>query len=421
MELTDFEISFTDRGITPEEVYNDFLSILKSCYRRSQENYRFFFLNYIDKAVMGRLEEYLNTHKIPYNFRAFNRKTREEIPPLYEVYLDGFEVKDLTHYGIFQIFPDTDREIFFYYHGPNKNGLHTIPIVACRDRGTLESLLGEMREFIRTKLTNPDRRIFLYHNGDTFESMPLEEVHWEDVILPEDQYRRIRLSIENFLKGESLYKKHNLPYKRGILFAGPPGNGKTMLCKAIAWELGLPFIMCDQYFRDTIRTTLKMASTLAPAVVCFEDLDSINKSFDLSKSFFLNLLDGFNANERVLILATTNRPEEIDIALSRRPSRFDNVFRIKNPDEACRRRMLGRLFKDTIKEEFIEELVEKTGGFSMAYLKELYLMSMMWAIDRGEDTPQWFDILEALETLKKQMRNASKPIEEKPDFMGFNS
>src|SRR5208283_4599961 len=212
-------------------------------------------------------------------------------------------------------------------------------------------------------------------------------VRWEDIILPESMYQKIRLTIETFLKSRNIYERLSVPYKRGILFAGSPGNGKTLLCRAIAWQCNLPFIIFplieDSSDHDLDRA-FELAHDLAPAILCFEDLDSINKTH-VTLSYFLNKIDGFEALDGIMLIATTNRPEDIDSALSNRPSRFDSVFRINNPDEDCRYRMLKKYFNDTIDDGVLMDLVARTQGFSMAYLKELYLLSAMIAVDGGTE------------------------------------
>lgn len=273
---------------------------------------------------------------------------------------------------------------------------------------------GYKEEVIREKL-------IIETNGDT---VPMEPVRWEDVVLPKSLYDNLRVSVESFFKGKGVYDRLGIPYKRGILLAGSPGNGKTFVCKAIARESDLPFIVMPitQGATDNdLDQALDLARDLAPAIVCFEDIDSISKTH-ISKSYFLNRLDGFEALEGVLILGTTNKPEEIDAALGNRPSRFDSVFRIPNPDEECRARILRRFFKESADDDLLAWMVGETRGFTVAYLKELFLLSAMRSLGRGVEKPDREDIVAALETLRSQMQNSAKPLDdEETEKIGFHN
>lgn len=408
------EPGFPENDSIYEAIYGDFVEILRQCYRRDPENYSFISVHY-DDEVAKNMEDYLKENHIPFSFRAYDRISKKELPPRNSCVIEDTRVRRLMSYGIFHIYPDTDREIFYYYYGPFDRIGRRVAFVAFRDIDSFNELISEIKAFVADRIRN--NRVMLYDG----EVQPLEEIHWDDVILPDELYRGIRISIESFLKGKEIYKKINIPYKRGILLAGQPGNGKTMLCKAIAWECGLPFIVCSLHRSLSdfeIDETFDKARELSPAIVCFEDIDSLRRT-SVTLSYFLNKLDGFDSVEGVLIVATTNKPEEIDVALSNRPSRFDSVFRIPNPDKDCRYRMLKRYFKDTVSEEIIKELVSKTKGFTMAYLKELYLLSVMSAINRETEIPDEADINSALETLKRQMASAQKPVEEKRQ-VGFD-
>jgi len=396
-----------ERDSIYEALYGDFIEMLRMCFNREIEEYQFVNL-YHDDEVAGTITEYLSAKNIPHTFHSYDLERKELLPPRYAGYVTGDGVNLTFPFGIFHINPDTEDEIFYYYFGPMDRMGRRAVFVAYRKEESLNRLIRGIREFRMERIKNNRLMIF---DG---EEIPLEEVCYEDVILPDDLYRGIRLSIESFLKGKEMYRRLNLPYRRGILLAGEPGNGKTLLCKAIAWESGLPFIVCSMQHTLTdldIDEAFEKARAMSPAIICFEDLDSLKRT-SVALSYFLNKIDGMDSVEGVLILATTNRPEEIDVALSNRPSRFDSVFRIPRPDGDCRYRMLKRYFRDTVGEEVLKRTVKATSGFSMAYLKELYLLSVMYAINRGRETPTEEEINGAVEVLKRQMVYARKPVEE---------
>lgn len=150
----------------------------------------------------------------------------------------------------------------------------------------------------------------------------------------------------------SLFKKRELeelgtkPIK-GVLFSGPPGTGKTMLARIIAKEVNASFYHINgpeiftKYYGDSekiLRLLFDDAQTKDKSIIFFDELDSIaskrkEDSHEVSKRVvtqLLTLMDGFNKKSDVLIIATTNKPEDIDSAL-RRPGRFDWEIKFNNP------------------------------------------------------------------------------------------
>jgi SpoVK/Ycf46/Vps4 family AAA+-type ATPase len=205
-----------------------------------------------------------------------------------------------------------------------------------------------------------------------------------------------------------------VPWKRGVLFLGPPGNGKTHCLRGVLGMLDLPTLYV-QSFRsryDTdernIEEIFDRARRVAPCAVVFEDLDA--QITPRNRSFFLNQLDGFAPNAGLLVLATTNHPERLDPAIVDRPSRFDRKYHFPLPVSDSRAVFLARWterldrhLKLTAEQHAV--LVERTEGFSFAYLKELCLSAVLrWMKQRPSDG--LFTILESqLEVLRLQMRS----------------
>jgi hypothetical protein len=408
-------LEFLDHDSVYEIIYGHFIELLKRLFRKDPNSYTFASIHY-DDVVAQYLEQYLKEHRIPYILKGFDKERRIEVPHRYSCVIDRYELENVYSFGIFNIYPETDEEIFYYAYGPFGRINRRVTFVACRRLETLNNLLDGIKKYYVYRVRSGG----LLLNADREETVT-EEVHWDDVILPEELYKSIRISIESFLKGKHIYQRLSIPYKRGILFAGNPGNGKTLLCKAIAWESKLPFILfpLNESVSDfELDNAFDLALDLSPSIICFEDLDSIRRTH-ITLSYFLNKIDGFETLNGVLILATTNKPEDIDAALSNRPSRFDSVFRIPNPDEECRYRMIKRYFKDSIDDELANDLVLKTKGFSMAYLKELYLLSIMTAINRGTDIVNEDDVNSALKVIHRQILTGNKPLEREAVEVGF--
>src|SRR5262249_40394830 len=124
-----------------------------------------------------------------------------------------------------------------------------------------------------------------------------------------------------------------------------------------------------------------------PCIVVLEDLDSLIDQ--KTRSFLLNELDGFAANIGVMVVATTNHPERLDPAILDRPSRFDRKYYFDLPGSAERLAYVttwNRSLQSDLRvsERAIAEIVDQTESFSFAYLKELFLSSMMqWTSSQG--------------------------------------
>ncbi|KAJ3413232.1 hypothetical protein HDV05_008292 [Chytridiales sp. JEL 0842] len=175
---------------------------------------------------------------------------------------------------------------------------------------------------------------------------------------------------------------------KGVLLYGPPGCGKTMLAKALASESGATFInlhvstLTEKWFGESqklVRGLFSLARKLQPCIIFIDEIDSFlrerrsgdHEATSMMKAEFMSLWDGLaTADNRILILGATNRPNDIDKAILRRmPKRFA----IKLPDTDQRSRILRLLLSGVqLDPSFkIQELVNATQGFSGSDLKEL--------------------------------------------------
>ena len=215
---------------------------------------------------------------------------------------------------------------------------------------------------------------------------------FENLVLADPLKQEIQKDFSQFFQSRELYDKHGIPWKRGVLFIGPPGNGKTHTVKALINQLGRPCLYVKSFKSECGTEEENMRSVfdrarMTPCVLVLEDLDSMIA--DRSRSFLLNELDGFDANTGVVVLATTNHPERLDPAILDRPSRFDRKYYFNLPADAERRAYIAgwnnQLQSELrLSEEGMAHLVQDTEGFSFAYIKELFLSSMMhWVATDG--------------------------------------
>ncbi len=219
---------------------------------------------------------------------------------------------------------------------------------------------------------------------DLFES--IQRTTFESLVLPEGEKEVIESDFRRFFESRAAYEKHGIPWKRGVLFMGPPGNGKTHTVKALVNSLRLPCLYVRsfqaEYMSDqrNISAVFSRARGCAPCLLILEDLDSLIT--DENRSYFLNELDGFHQNTGIVAVGTTNHPERLDPAILHRPSRFDRKFSFAPPGLAERKEYLQSFTSSLEKElqlacEEASQIAEATADFSYAYLKELVLSSMM--------------------------------------------
>lgn len=235
--------------------------------------------------------------------------------------------------------------------------------------------------------------VLVYHDGD-FEKDPtlratIRSANFDTLVLPEPLVTEIRSDVARFFGARAVYERYGIVWKRGVLLVGAPGNGKTHTVKALINESGLSciyvrsFRSCPSCTEENMHEVFQRARRAAPCIVVLEDLDSLVDA--KSRSFFLNELDGFAANNGVLVLATSNYPERIDPALIDRPGRFDRRYEIGAPADAERRVAVDR-WNAALEPEMrataggVDATVQTTDGFSFTYLKDLLVTATTeWA------------------------------------------
>ncbi|KAL8736842.1 MAG: hypothetical protein Q9181_002285 [Wetmoreana brouardii] len=231
---------------------------------------------------------------------------------------------------------------------------------------------------------------------------------WDDVILDKEMKKSIIGEMEKFFGSEERYKKLKVPWKRGIIYYGPPGNGKTISIKAMMHTLyHLPSPIPTLYVRSlsayggpeaAIASIFSEARKQAPCLLVFEDLDSIIT--DSVRSYFLNEVDGLESNDGILMVGSTNHLERLDPGISKRPSRFDRKYLFPEPDMEERiaycefwRRKLGIEDGDDegkhAEVEFPMVLCKAIAGitadFSFAYIQEAFVASLLAIAASGDE------------------------------------
>ncbi|MEZ6186193.1 MAG: ATP-binding protein [Planctomycetota bacterium] len=286
-------------------------------------------------------------------------------------------------------FPETSVWVWTYTQG---EGLEAL--IAARALADVRPLLRA----VERRHTQHRRRLtrMTTVGGNRVTHGSLTPLAWDAVVLPATLRAELEGCVREFFAAGELYRRHGVPHRRGILLAGPPGNGKTSILRAIGTSAGVPVVVTavDEGGHNLARA-FATAADLAPSILCLEDLDSLVGDGP-ERTQFLNLLDGLAPLEGVLVLATTNHPESIDPAITKRPSRFDRVFVIPEPDLAQREAYLARALAADAPPGAVTHLAEETAGYSVAFLKELVLQARLAAVRRGAATLEDEDLEAAL-------------------------
>ncbi|MCP2729525.1 AAA family ATPase [Limnofasciculus baicalensis] len=248
----------------------------------------------------------------------------------------------------------------------------------------------------------------------------IKSATFDNLILPGTLKQEIQDDVENFFASRPTYQTYGVPWKRGILFIGSPGNGKTHTVKALINKMQQPCLYVKSFKsryetdNDNIRKAFKKARQSAPCILVLEDLDSlVDKE---NRSFFLNELDGFADNVGIVTLATTNHPERLDPAIIDRPSRFDRKYHFELPSITERVAYI-ELWNHNLNEDMglseagIHHIAQITDGFSFAYLKELFLSSMVRWMGVIELGAMEKIMMEQVAVLAEQMISATQDLD----------
>jgi len=174
-----------------------------------------------------------------------------------------------------------------------------------------------------------------------------------------DEAKEDLQEIVDFLKDPSRFQKLGGKIPRGVLLVGPPGTGKTLLAKAIAGEANVPFFTISgsdfvEMFvgvgASRVRDMFEQAKKNAPCIIFIDEIDAVgrhrgaglgggNDEREQTLNQLLVEMDGFEANEGIILIAATNRPDVLDPALLR-PGRFDRQIVVPNPDLVGREKIL---------------------------------------------------------------------------------
>jgi ATPase family associated with various cellular activities (AAA)/Ankyrin repeats (many copies)/Ankyrin repeats (3 copies) len=209
---------------------------------------------------------------------------------------------------------------------------------------------------------------------------------WDSVVLDPSVVRLVRNDFESFFRRERWFREHGLPFRRGYLFYGPPGNGKTTVIKVMASHPAITPLTFDFgseiMNNESLSGFLEEAARNAPSLLIFEDLDRafvVNDDCDqrprITLQHFLNCIDGVGTQDGLIVVATANNPSMLDAAILKRPGRFDRVIPFRPPDNDLRAGYLHLLTRGRLTLQELRAAVLESDGFSFAQLRESYIIA----------------------------------------------
>ncbi|KIW03279.1 hypothetical protein, variant [Verruconis gallopava] len=226
----------------------------------------------------------------------------------------------------------------------------------------------------------------------------VQKASWDKVILDPKMKKDLVGVCDTFFDSEKTYKEYGVPWKRGLIFYGPPGNGKTISIKALMHSMYTRKSKVPCLYVKSAPATYMLANVFAmarseaPCLLVFEDIDTIVTP--ATRAYFFNEVDGMSNNDGIMMIASTNYLDKLDPGLTKRPSRFDRkyLFPIPSRDE---RVLYARFWQAKMRGkpiEFPDELcpavADITDGFSFAYLQELFIASLLQLLRGDSDGPE---------------------------------
>lgn len=321
-------------------------------------------------------------------------KWRSYLPPSRR--LDGGQglLVDKVFFGEYKY--AFEQHEFYFYLVDGRDGLSSYPEVRNQYIIGNENAIKDLITAVGRWSHELHDEVWVFNQGvwrkDPELYKSIQKASWDDVILEKEKKQTVIADINRFFDSRETYGELRVPWKRGLIFYGPPGNGKTISIKAMSHDLyGRKDPVPTLYVRSltsyggpeySLGQIFAKARQQAPCLLVFEDLDSIVT--DQVRSFFLNEVDGLSNNDGILMIGSTNHLERLDPGISKRPSRFDRKYLFGNPSLAERVQYCEfwkRKLRDNKEIEFPHKLCTAiasiTDRFSFAYMQEAFVAALL--------------------------------------------
>lgn len=368
-----------------EITYNDFVKAVKN-----SEVMEVTMTNY-DRAgvyqITGKLKTYNENETFKFDMPLANTST-EIIYNLQQEY--SFELKTAKD-------PDSSTILLFV--------INTLPILI---------MIGLAFFFLYKQLGSANKS-FDFGRSRAKLNENNKKATFKDVAGLDEEKEEVAELID-FLKNPKRFQSLGARIPKGVLLVGPPGTGKTLLARAVAGEANVPFfyISGSEFVElfvgvgaSRVRDMFKQAKQSAPCLIFIDEIDAVGRQRgtglggghderEQTLNQLLTEMDGFGANEGIIIIAATNRPDVLDPALLR-PGRFDRQVTVNLPDVKGRKEILavhanGKTFSKNVN---LDNIAKRTVGFSGADLENLLNEAALLAVRRDKKAITMAEIDEA--------------------------
>ncbi|AZN38928.1 ATP-dependent zinc metalloprotease FtsH [Paenibacillus albus] len=260
-----------------------------------------------------------------------------------------------------------------------------------------------------------------------------KRVTFEDVAGADEEKQEL-VEVVEFLKDPRKFAAVGARIPKGVLLNGPPGTGKTLLARAVAGEAGVPFFSISgsdfvEMFvgvgASRVRDLFENAKKNAPCIIFIDEIDAVGRQrgaglgggHDEREQTLNQLLvemDGFGANEGIIIVAATNRPDILDPALLR-PGRFDRQITVDRPDVKGREAVLKvhARNKPLAKDVKLDVIAKRTTGFTGADLENLLNEAALLAARRNKKDIAMVEVDEAIDRVIVGTEKRSRVISDR--------
>ena len=262
-----------------------------------------------------------------------------------------------------------------FHPGPSSNGDVMVCVLI-----TAKSCLGQLIQLLETVDDRESTPKLHTHHGGSRRIAPCS---WEDLVLDPAISSLLKSDFEQFWNREQWFHQHHLPFRRGYLLHGPPGNGKSTAVRAMMCSRKLGAFTIRLFDRNSTDSDLEELFDTAlrerPAMILLEDIDRAfprtgESRTQISLQHLLNCLDGVATGEGIVVVATANEPTALDPAILRRPGRFDRVVCFPNPNATLRGKYFQWMNAAFTEVELLRPIAEST-GFSFAQLRECFVLA----------------------------------------------
>lgn len=287
--------------------------------------------------------------------------------------------------------------------------------------------------FFLTKISSGNNKSMDFGRSTAKLNADGGKVKFTDVAGLKEEKEEVRELID-FLKNPKKFQKLGARIPKGVLLVGPPGTGKTLLAKAVAGEANVPFYYISgsdfvELFvgvgASRVRDMFKEAKHNAPCLIFIDEIDAVGRQRgtgiggghderEQTLNQLLTEMDGFGANEGIIIIAATNRPDVLDPALLR-PGRFDRQVTVGYPDAEEREAILevhakNKKFSSDVS---IKNLSKRTPGFSGADLENLLNEAALLTVRRNKQAITMDEIDEATDRVIMGPAKVSRKMTDK--------